>query len=66
MALIYAILSIGGLLFLYGAIVFGYNVMTEYYIARDMAQDPQEIGDSDSLDDGFFMSAMYLNMGNDL
>jgi len=65
MALIYTLLSLFSLLVLYCMIVIGYGIMTEYYIQRDYPKSTQEIPDG-QMDDGFFMSAMYLDMGNDL
>ena len=46
-------------------IVVGYEIMTDYYVQRDYPKSTQEIPDG-QMDDGFFMSAMYLDMGNDL
>ena len=65
MALIYSLFSVFCILVLYLFIVMGYEVMTDYYIQRDYPKSTQEIPEG-QMDDGFFMSAMYLDMGNDL
>ena len=65
MALIYTLICLSCLLVLYCMIVIGYEIMTDYYIQRDYPKSTQEIPEG-QMDDGFFMSAMYLDMGNDL
>jgi len=65
MALIYTLICLSCLLVLYYLIVLGYEIMTDYYVQRDYPKSTQEIPEG-QMDDGFFMSAMYLDMGNDL